>query len=66
MEPLTSRLQPSGKVFFACGLWLVALGAYFLFLRPALLPEARPRSPRAPVESDETSACRAAGSAVRG
>ena len=39
METKTSRLQPSGKVFVVCGLWLVALGAYFLFLRPALLPE---------------------------
>lgn len=29
----------SGKVFGACGLWLVGLGAYFLLLRPALLPE---------------------------
>ena len=34
-----SRLQPSAKVFVACGLWLVGLGAYFLFMRPALLPE---------------------------
>lgn len=33
------RLQLSGKVFAACGLWLVALGVYFLLLRPALLPE---------------------------
>ncbi len=32
-------MQPSGKVFFACGAWLIALGLYFLFLRPALLPE---------------------------
>lgn len=39
MEPRTSRLKPSGKVFVVCGLWLVALGMYFLFLRPALLPE---------------------------
>ncbi len=23
----------------ACGVWLVALGVYFIFLRPALLPE---------------------------
>ena len=29
----------SGKVFLVCGLWLVALGLYFLFLRPVLLPE---------------------------
>ena len=34
-----SRLQPSGMVFVACGLWLVALGTYFLFLRPTLLRE---------------------------
>ena len=33
------RLQLSGKVFAACGLWLAALGIYFLLLRPALLPE---------------------------
>lgn len=39
MQSATSRLQPSGKVFVVCGLWLVALGAYFLFMRPALLPE---------------------------
>ena len=29
----------SGKVFLVCGLWLVALGLYFVLLRPALLPE---------------------------
>ena len=39
MNPTTSRLQLSGKIFILCGVWLVALGAYFLFLRPALLPE---------------------------
>ena len=39
MQTSTSRLQPSGLIFVVCGLWLVALGAYFLFLRPALLPE---------------------------
>ncbi len=39
MEPKTELMQPSGKVFLACGLWLIALGVYFLFLRPALLPE---------------------------
>ena len=32
-------MQPSGKVFVVCGLSLVVLGAYFLCLRPALLPE---------------------------
>lgn len=39
MKTTTSRLQLSGKLFVVCGLWLVALGTYFLFLRPALLPE---------------------------
>ena len=33
------HLPRSGKVFAACGLWLIALGIYFLVLRPALLPE---------------------------
>jgi hypothetical protein len=39
MAPMTSRLRVSGTVFIGCGFWLVALGTYFLFLRPALLPE---------------------------
>ena len=39
MEPNTKLMLPSGKVFLFCGLWLIALGLYFLFLRPALLPE---------------------------
>ena len=39
MTLMPSRLEPSGWVFVVCGLWLVALGTYFLFLRPALLPE---------------------------
>ena len=39
MTSATSRLQLSAKIFILCGIWLVALGAYFLFLRPALLPE---------------------------
>ena len=26
-------------VFLACGIWLIGLGLYFLFLRPPLLPE---------------------------
>ena len=33
------RMQLSGRVFAACGLWLMALGVYFLILRPSLLPE---------------------------
>ncbi len=32
-------MQFSGRLFAACGLWLVALGVYFVLLRPALLPE---------------------------
>lgn len=36
-SPLPMRL--SGKVFAACGLWMVLLGVYFVVLRPALLPE---------------------------
>ena len=39
MNATTSRLQLSGKIFILGGIWLVALDAYFLFLRPALLPE---------------------------
>ena len=29
----------SGRVFALCGLWMALLGVYFIFLRPALLPE---------------------------
>jgi hypothetical protein len=36
---VSRRLPLSAKVFLVCGLWLVALGLYFIFLRPALLPE---------------------------
>ena len=39
MELKVTPMQPSGKLFIACGLWLIALGLYFMFLRPALLPE---------------------------
>ncbi len=38
-ENIPPRLQWSKKVFVVCGLWLFLLGIYFLFLRPALLPE---------------------------
>jgi hypothetical protein len=34
-----SRLPPAGWIFLACGIWLVGLGVYFIFLRPPLLPE---------------------------
>ena len=39
MQTTTLRSSLSCKVFVACGLWLIALGIYFIFLRPALLPE---------------------------
>ena len=26
-------------IFVACGIWLIGLGAYFMFARPPLLPE---------------------------
>lgn len=39
MQPARMRMRASGKVFAACGVWMVGLGVYFLFLRPALLPE---------------------------
>ena len=39
ISPTALRLRPSEKVFAVCGLWLLALGTYFLFMRPALLPE---------------------------
>ncbi|MGQ3052956.1 MAG: hypothetical protein ACT6S0_14335 [Roseateles sp.] len=29
----------SSWLLLVCGVWLVGLGAYFIFLRPALLPE---------------------------
>ena len=35
MELKVTPMQPSGKVFLVCGLWLIALGLYFMFLRPA-------------------------------
>ncbi len=39
MTPSTLPMRLSGKVFVACGLWMVLLGVYFIALRPALLPE---------------------------
>ena len=32
-------MRLSARLFAACGLWLLALGTYFLFVRPALLTE---------------------------
>ena len=39
VDPAASRLRASGGIFIVCGIWLLALGTYFLFMRPALLPE---------------------------
>ena len=39
MEIRKPRPSISMFVFIACGLWLVGLGLYFMFLRPPLLPE---------------------------
>lgn len=39
MQPASSPLPLSGKIFFICGAWLIGLGAYFIFVRPAFLPE---------------------------
>lgn len=34
-----SRLGVAERLFAACGVWLIGLGCYFIFIRPALLPE---------------------------
>lgn len=39
MKPASLPMRLSGKVFAACGLWMILLGIYFVLLRPALLPE---------------------------
>jgi len=33
------RVAVAGWLFVACGAWLIGLGCYFIFVRPALLPE---------------------------
>lgn len=37
--PLPKGQRLARALFAGCGLWLLALGAYFVFLRPPLLPE---------------------------
>lgn len=32
-------LRFAKSIFFVCGIWLIGLGGYFMFARPALLPE---------------------------
>ena len=39
MEKRKSRPPISVFLFIACGIWLIGLGLYFIFLRPPLLPE---------------------------
>ena len=39
METRKRPQSVSGFIFAACGIWLIGLGLYFMFLRPALLPE---------------------------
>ena len=39
MNARIKPLQVSAWMLTGCGLWLVALGLYFIFLRPPLLPE---------------------------
>jgi hypothetical protein len=42
---MSTRVRPgpaaraSAWIFLACGIWMVGLGAYFVLLRPPLLPE---------------------------
>ncbi|MDB5890054.1 MAG: hypothetical protein JWP47_885 [Polaromonas sp.] len=39
MKPSSALpMRLSGKVFAACGGWMILLGVYFILLRPALLP----------------------------
>jgi hypothetical protein len=35
----TARRSSAEWLFVACGVWLICLGAYFIFVRPPLLPE---------------------------
>ena len=39
MEIQKPRQSISMFIFIACGIWLIGLGLYFMFLRPTLLPE---------------------------
>ena len=38
-NPQSRSGQISTWMFIACGVWLIGLGFYFIFLRPPLLPE---------------------------
>ena len=39
MNATRAKRQVSGWMLTACGGWLIAVGVYFIFVRPALLPE---------------------------
>ena len=39
MDTSSGRRSVSMRLFVVCGTWLVVLGLYFMFVRPALLPE---------------------------
>ncbi len=39
MEIRKSHPPISILIFIACGIWLIGLGLYFMFIRPSLLPE---------------------------
>jgi hypothetical protein len=39
MHTENSRRPAFAVIFLVCGVWLIGLGLYFVFLRPALLPE---------------------------
>ncbi len=39
MKAQSALLRVSMWIFVACGIWLIGLGGYFMFLRPPLLPE---------------------------
>ena len=39
MSERTRLSRLSNWIMTGCGIWLVALGAYFIVLRPSLLPE---------------------------
>jgi len=39
MNPSDPKLHISAWLLIACGVWLIGLGAYFIAVRPPLLPE---------------------------
>ena len=39
MKPQSALLRVAKWIFIACGIWLIGLGGYFMFVRPPLLPE---------------------------